>query len=230
MSSTQSSSSTPVTMPTAAQVDYKLEVVVLPVADVGRAKQFYESLGWRVDADFSQGDSWHVVQMTPPGSPCSVHFGKGYTTATPGSVQGTFLAVQDVDAARADLIARGVAVSDVFHFSGGLHVSGSEGRVPGRDPQGRTYSSWASFSDPDGNTWLLQEITTRLPGRGVSSADVGTRTELLRDAEQRHGAYEASAPEHHWSEWYAAYIVAREQGRSEEAAAQEGARNVEARR
>jgi catechol 2,3-dioxygenase-like lactoylglutathione lyase family enzyme len=208
-------------IPTAATVDLKLEVVVLPVSDVDRAKRFYDGLGWRLDADFS-GPDWRVVQMTPPGSPCSIQFGKGTTTAAPGSVQGTFLVVDDIEAARAALIGRGVEVSEVFHYAAGRGP-----RVSGPDPQRRSYFSFASFNDPDGNSWLLQEIKSRLPGRGLSN-DVATVTELLREAEQRHGQYEPTAPKHHWSEWYAAYIVAREQGRAPEDAARDGARHVEA--
>ena len=208
------------------RIDLKLEVVVLPVSDVERAKHFYESIGWRLDADFSDGKDWRAVQLTPPGSPCSVIFGKGFTTAVPGSVQGTFLVVDDVEAARAELIRRDVDVSEVFHFEGGLQVSGTQGRVPGPDPQGRSYSSWASFRDPDGNSWMLQEVKTRLPGRGFSSLDVGPLTELLRETEKRHGEYEATAPKHHWSEWYAAYIVARQQGKSPEDAAKAGAQHM----
>ena len=153
----------------------KLEVVIIPVSDVERAKRFYESLGWRLDADFSAGDDWRAMQLTPPGSPCSIIFGKGVTTAVPGSVQGLFLIVADIEAARAELIGHGVDVSEVFHFEGGLHVAGTKGRVPGPDPEGRSYRSWASFSDPDGNGWLLQEVKTRLPGRGLS-LDVATLT------------------------------------------------------
>ena len=175
-------------------VDTKLEVVVIPVSDVDRAKRFYESLGWRLDADFATGQDWRVVQLTPPGSQCSVMFGKGVTTAAPGSAQGLLLVVDDIEAARAELIGHGADVSEVFHFEGGLHVTGTEGRVPGPDPQGDSYRSFASFSDPDGNGWLLQEIKTRLPGRGFS-VDVATLTELLREAEQHHGKYEATAPE-----------------------------------
>ena len=205
---------------TAATTDLKLEVVVIPVSDVDRAKRFYESLGWRLDADFASGDDWRLVQMTPPGSPCSVMFGKGFTPAAPGSVQGTFLVVDDLETARARLIGHGVEVSDVFHFEGGLLTVGTRGRTRGPDPEGRSYFSFASFSDPDGNGWLLQEVTTRLPGRGLSS-DVATLTELLREAEQRHGAYEATAPKHHWSGWYGAYIVARERGRTPDEAAKD---------
>ena len=194
--------------------DLKLEVVVLPVSDVDRAKRFYEGLGWRLDADFTNGVDWRVVQMTPPGSPGSILFGQGLTTAVPGSVQGTFLVVDDVEATRAELIGHGADVSEVFHFDAGLHVVGTEGRAPGKHPEGGSYRSWASFSDPDGNGWLLQEVTTRLPGRGESNLDVATLTELLREAEMRHGEYEPTAPKHHWSDWYAAYIVAREHGKT----------------
>jgi catechol 2,3-dioxygenase-like lactoylglutathione lyase family enzyme len=210
-------------------VDTKLEVVILPVSNVDRAKRFYEGLGWRLDADFAAGEDWRVVQLTPAGSPCSVIFGKGITTAVPGSVQGSFLVVDDIAAARAELVAHSVDVSEVFHFEGGFHVTGTKGRVPGPDPKGRSYSSWASFNDPDGNGWMLQEIKTRLPGRGLS-LDVPTLTELLRETEKHHGAYEPTAPKHHWSEWYGVYIVAREQGRTPEEAAQEAARHVQAAR
>lgn len=209
--------------------DLKLEVVILPVSDVERAKRFYEGLGWRLDADFSAGDSWRAMQLTPPGSPASVIFGKGVTAAVPGSVQGTFLIVDDVEAARADLVKRGADVSEVFHFDGPLHVDGTKGRAPGKDPKGQSYRSWASFSDPDGNTWMLQEVKTRLPGRGHSSLDVATLTELLRAAEQGHGAYEATAPKHHWSDWYAAYIVALTQGRTPEEATKDAGRHMETR-
>jgi catechol 2,3-dioxygenase-like lactoylglutathione lyase family enzyme len=138
-------------------VDMKLEVVTLPVSDVDRAKSFYQNLGWRLDADITVGDNFRVVQLTPPHSECSVAFGKGVTTGEPGSVKRLILAVSDIDAARAAIISRGAEVSEVFHLAGG--------RVPGRDPQNRTYQTYASFTDPDGNEWLIQEITTRLPGR-----------------------------------------------------------------
>ncbi len=213
--------------PTAATTDLKLEVVVIPVSDVDRARTFYKSLGWRLDADFTNGEDWHLVQMTPPGSPCSVMFGKGFTSAVPGSVQGTFLVVDDLETARARLIGQGVDVTEVFHFDRSLlRVAGPKGRVPGPDPEGRSYFSFASFRDPDGNGWLLQEVTTRLPGRGLSS-DVVTLTALLRETEERHGGYEPTAPKHHWSEWYAAYIVARERGRTPDDAATDAALNVE---
>ncbi len=223
MSSTQTINELATKTPTAATVDLKLEVVVIPVSDVDRAKRFYEGLGWRLDADFVAGDHWRGVQMTPPGSPCSIHFGKGLTTAVPGSAQNLYLVVSDMEPARAELIGRGAAVSEAFHFNG----FGGE-RVSGPDPKGGSYTTLASFSDPDGNTWLLQEIKTRFPGRGLSSPDVGTLTELLKEAEEHHGEYEATAPKHHWSQWYAAYLVARQQGRTPEEAAREGAAHMEA--
>jgi len=149
-----------------ARVELKLEVVVLPVADVDRAKAFYGGLGWRQDADLATRADFRVVQFTPPGSPCSVIFGKGVTSAAPGSVQGLVLVVESASAARTELIGRGADVSELFHDRGGVfHEAGTAGRVPGADPLGRSYGTWASFSDPDGNGWLLQEVTSRLPGR-----------------------------------------------------------------
>jgi catechol 2,3-dioxygenase-like lactoylglutathione lyase family enzyme len=207
-------------VPSTGIIETKLEVIFLPVSDAERTKRFYESLGWRLDGDFVAGDGWRGVQMTPPGSLCSVIFGKGVTTAAPGSVQGLLLVVDDIAAARAALVDKGVAVSEIFHFEGPLHVTGTEGRAPGPDPQGGSYKSFASFSDPDGNGWILQEIKTRLPGRGFS-VDIPTFIGLLREAEEHHGEYEATAPKHHWSSWYAAYIVARERGRTPEQAAED---------
>jgi catechol 2,3-dioxygenase-like lactoylglutathione lyase family enzyme len=225
MSSTQTVNEQATRTPATA-LDLKLEVVPLPVADVERAKRFYEGLGWRLDADFASGDEWRVVQLTPPGSPCSVSFGKGYTTAVPGSVQGTFLVVDDIEAARAELVGRGVDVSNIFHFDGNLlHVTGTNGRVPGPDPKRSSYFSFASFSDPDGNSWLLQEVKTRFPGRGLSS-DVATMTELLREAEERHGE-DKPAPQDHRPEWLAGYIVARQRGKTPEQAATDAARQLE---
>jgi len=203
-------------------IDLKLEVVVLPVSDVDRSKRFYEGLGWRMDADFSGVDGWRGVQLTPPGSPCSIHFGKGLTTTAPGSVKNLYLVVSNIEAARKDLSGRGAQVSEAFHFAG---FGGPP--VPGPEPSGRSYGTYASFNDPDGNSWLLQEIKTRLPGRGLSNLDVATLTDLLQDAEAGHGKYEPTAPKHHWSAWYAAYIVARQQGKTPEEAAQEGALNVQ---
>ena len=147
-------------------LEMKLEVVVVPVSDVDRAKRFYQTLGFRLDADFVAGDDFRVVQLTPPGSPCSIIIGTGITSAVPGSAESLLLVVYDIDAARAELVGRGVDVSEVFHDVGGVfHHAGTEGRVAGPDPEGRSYGSWVSFSDPDGNGWLLQEIKTRLPGR-----------------------------------------------------------------
>ena len=147
-------------------MDMKLEVVVVPVSDVDRAKDFYASLGWRQDADFSGEGGFRVVQFTPPGSACSVIFGSGVTAAPPGSADGLQLTVTDIEAARAELVDRGVEVSEVFHDAGGVfHHAGTEGRAPGPAPEHKTYGSFASFSDPDGNSWFLQEVTTRLPGR-----------------------------------------------------------------
>jgi catechol 2,3-dioxygenase-like lactoylglutathione lyase family enzyme len=209
----------------ARPLDTKLEVVVIPVSDVERARRFYGALGWRLDADFSSGDSWRAMQMTPPGAQCSIIFGKGVTTAAPGSIQGLFLAVSDLEAARAELIGDGVDVSEIFHFEGGLNVVGKD-HASGPDPKGRPYSSFASFHDPDGNGWLLQEIKSRLPGRGLV-LDVATLTDLLKEAEEHHGAYEASAPKHHWSAWYASYIIARERGKTAEEAAAGSALHME---
>ena len=226
MSSTQTMNEPVTGMAPTATVDLKVEVLVIPVADVDRAKRFYEGLGWRLDFDFSYGDEWRLVQLTPPGSPCSIMIGKGFSPGVPGSVQGTFLVVDDLEAARAQLIGRGVDVSEVFHFQGDLLNARSNGHTPGRDPKGRSYFSFASFNDPDGNGWLLQEVTARFPGRGLSS-DVATLTELLQEAEKRHGAYEPTAPQHHWSGWYGAYIVARERGRTADEAAREATLRVE---
>jgi catechol 2,3-dioxygenase-like lactoylglutathione lyase family enzyme len=147
-------------------MDMKLEVVVLPVSDVDKAKGFYQALGWRLDADFVTGEDFRVVQLTPPGSPCSVIFGTGVTSATPGSAQGLQLVVTDVEAARTELTERGADVSEVFHDAGGVfHHAGTAGRVTGPAPERRSYGSFVSFSDPDGNEWFVQEVTTRLPGR-----------------------------------------------------------------
>ena len=223
MSNTQTVSEHTTQMAPPGVVDLKLEVLPLPVSDVDRTKRFYEELGWRVDADFASGETWRLVQMTPPGSPCSVMFGKGFTSAVPGSVQGAFLVVDDVEAARTEIMGHGVAVSEVFHFDGNLlTVAGTKGRVAGPDPNRASYFSFASFSDPDGNSWLLQEVKARFPGRGLSS-DVATLLELLRETEERHGEYERTAPKHHWSEWYAGYIVARQRGKTPDQAATDAA-------
>jgi catechol 2,3-dioxygenase-like lactoylglutathione lyase family enzyme len=213
-----------------AMPDLKLEVLVIPVSDVDRAKRFYESLGWRLDADFAFPNGFRVVQFTPPGSACSVQFGVKMTSAAPGSAQGNYLVVSDIDASRAELLARGAKVSDVFHAEepgAQFQADGSSGRVRGPAADHASYRSFATFNDPDGNGWLIQEIRTRLPGRGVSNMDVATLTELLRETEAGHGKYEPTAPKHHWSRWYAAYIVARQNGRTPEDAAKDAAAQVE---
>ena len=218
-------------MTSAATVDLKLEVVVIPVSDVDRAKRFYEGLKWRLDADFAFDNGVRVVQVTPPGSACSIQFGTNITSAEPGSAQGLYLIVSNIDAARLELAARGIEISEVFHpvAPGAQFRPNSSGRAGGPAPDHASYRSFAAFNDPDGNTWLLQEITTRFPGRGESSVDVARMTELLRETETGHGAYEPTAPKHHWSDWYAAYIVARERGKTPEEAAKDGALNVEQR-
>ena len=203
--------------------DMKLEVVVLGVSDVDRAKAFYENLGWRLDIDIAAGD-FRGVQMTPHNSEASIIFGKGITSAKPGSAHSLVLAVDDIDAARDDLIARGVDVSEVFHYAGGPFNNAVENpRVGGRDPQGRSYFSFASFEDPDGNGWLLQEIKSRLPGREWKSTraiavDVATLAELLRETSEHHDRYEKTHAEHHWWDWYAPYLSARQNGSSPEEA------------
>jgi catechol 2,3-dioxygenase-like lactoylglutathione lyase family enzyme len=217
---------------TAPRLDMKLEVVVLGVSDVDRAKAFYENLGWRLDADFAAGDGWRVVQLTPHNSEASVIFGKGITSPEPGSADGLILAVDDVDAARDDLIARGVDVSEAFHYAGGVFRAGEDARLGGRDPQGRSYYSFASFEDPDGNGWLLQEIRTRLPGREwelprARAADVAALAALLRETAGRHDHYEKTHAGHHWWDWYAPYLSARQNGSSPEEAAAAADRHME---
>lgn len=205
-------------------MDMKLEVVVLPVSDVDRAKVFYQNLGWRLDIDIAAGD-FRGVQMTPHNSEASIIFGKGITTAKPGSIDSLVLAVDNIDTARDDLIARGVEASEVFHYAGGPFNNTVENpRVSGRDPQGRSYFSFASFKDPDGNCWLLQEITTRLPGREWKSTparatDVATLAELLRETSEHHDHYEKTHAEHHWWDWYAPYLSARQNDSSPDEAA-----------
>jgi len=205
-------------------VDLKLEVVVLGASDVDRAKAFYVNLGWRLDADFANGTDFRIIQVTPPRSPTAIIFGKGIVSPKPGSVTALVLAVDDVDVARADLIARGAAVSEVFHFSGGPFSSVANSRVGGRDPEGQSYRSFASFEDPDGNGWLLQEIKRRHPGRewtltGARPIDVATLAKLLRETEEHHGQYEKTHAAHHWWDWYAPYLSARQSGSSPEEAA-----------
>ena len=216
----------------AASVDMKLEVIIIPVSDVDRAKEFYARLGWRLDGDYTAGTDWRGVQFTPTNSGCSVIFGTNVTTAVPGSAQGLYLVVSDIEAARNELLRRGVEVSEVFHGSD-VHAGGDEPYIFGRlrsggpDPAHASYRSFVSFHDPDGNGWLVQEVTTRLPGRGTSSFDVATMTALLRETEEHHGKYEPTAPKHHWSGWYAAYMVARQNGMTPEEAAEEGRFQIE---
>jgi predicted enzyme related to lactoylglutathione lyase len=196
------------------QIDLKLEVITLPVSDVDRAKKFYESLGWRLDADFTDGDD-RAVQFTPPGSPGSLHFGKP-SQGVPGSAQGMFLVVSDIQAAREDLLRRGAQVSEVFHFAKGPAPFG--GPVGGPAPDRGSYGSYAVFNDPDGNGWLLQEVTTRFPGRVDSSATTfGSAADLaaaMKRAETAHIEHEKRTGERdaNWPAWYAEYMVAEQAG------------------
>lgn len=210
----------------------KLEVVIVPVSDVDRAKAFYEKMGYRLDIDVAN-ESFRGVQFTPPGSEASIIFGKGITPAKRGSPDSLVLAVADIDAARDDLIGRGVDVSEVFHYAGGPFNNTVENpRVRGRDPEGRSYHSFASFEDPDGNGWLLQEIQTRLPGREWSSTraramDVATLAELLLETAKHHDHYEKTHAEHQWWDWYAPYLSARQNGSSSEQASAAADRYME---
>ena len=214
-------------------MDMKLEVLVIPVSDVDRAKAFYEKLGFRLDIDYVANDKFRIIQFTPPNSEASIIFGKGITSAKSGLADSLVLAVEDVEAARADLASRGANVSEVFHYVGGPFNNAVENpRVAGRDPQGRSYYSFVSFEDPDGNGWLLQEITTRLPGREWKSprgraADVSTLAELLHEAEEHHGRFEKTHAKHDWWDWYAAYLKARQNGSSSEEASAAADRYME---
>ena len=214
MTTTELLSETAIETSRTRTVDMKLEVVVIPVSDVDRAKRFYTKLGWRLDADFVKGDTFRGVQFTPPGSACSIHFGTGITSAVPGSAQGLFLVVFDIKAARAALVERSVGVSEVFHRAVG------EGPQSGPDPERRSYASYATFSDPDGNVWLLQEVTARLPGR--VDADVTTFASppelatALRRAAAAHGEHEKRTGQQHsgdWPQWYAEYLVHEQAGK-----------------
>jgi catechol 2,3-dioxygenase-like lactoylglutathione lyase family enzyme len=213
-------------------MDLKLEVLFIPVSDVDRAKRFYEKLGFRLDID-AANESYRAIQFTPPGSETSIIFGKGITSAQPGSIDPPVLTVYDIDAARDNLIARGVNVSEVFHYVGGPFNNAVENpRVGGRDPQGRSYNSFASFEDPDGNGWLLQEIQTRLPGREWNltrpqGMDVATLAALLLETGERHGHFEKTHAEHHWWDWYAPYLSARQSGSDPEEAAAAADRYME---
>ena len=210
----------------APTVDMKLEVIVIPVSDVDRAKEFYESLGWRLDADFAGADDYRVIQFTPPGSGCSVIFGKKVTAAAPGSAKGLYLIVSDVEAARKELFGRGIKVSEAFHAAGDNHAGPDEPylfgrlRIGGLDPARGSYASFASFNDPDGNGWLFQEITTRLPGRvDANDTTFTSRAELaaaLRRAGAAHGEHEKRTGgqyDENWPDWYAEYIVQEQAGK-----------------
>jgi catechol 2,3-dioxygenase-like lactoylglutathione lyase family enzyme len=206
---------------TAAKVDMKFEAVVIPVSDVDRAKQFYTKLGWRLDADFPFDNGFRVVQFTPPGSGCSVQFGAKITSAAPGSAQGLYLIVSDAEAARGELIARGIKVSEVFHpgVPGAQFELDTSGRVSGAAPDHASYSSFATFQDPDGNTWLFQELTTRLPGRIDSAttnfASVNDLASALRRAEAAHGEHEKRTGQRDadWPSWYAAFMASEQSGK-----------------
>ena len=207
----------------ARPIDMKLEVIVVPVSDVDRAKEFYASLGWRLDADFADGDAYRVIQFTPPGSGASVIFGKNVTDAAPGSAQGLYLIVSDIEAARDELRGRGVDIGEVFH-AGDERAGDDEPylfgrlRVGGADPERRSYRSYASFSDPDGNGWLFQEVTARLPGRIEASTTTFASAEDLasafRRAEAAHGVYEKQLGhrDEDWPIWYAEYMVREQSG------------------
>ena len=207
-----------------AKIDMKLEIVVIPVSDVERAKEFYAKLGWRLDADYDNGKDFRVIQFTPPGSACSVIFGKNVTAAAPGSAQGLYLIVSDMEAGRKELIAHSVDVSEVFHDAGGVYAGTDQPylfgrlRVSGPDPEHRSYRSFVSFSDPDGNGWLLQEITTRLAGRidrtETMFASVNDLASAFRRAEAAHGEHEKRTGQRdaNWPDWYARYMVADQAG------------------
>jgi catechol 2,3-dioxygenase-like lactoylglutathione lyase family enzyme len=221
MSTTEVHSPNETTEVSAKHGALKLEAVVIPVSDVERAKEFYGGLGWRLDADFPFDNGFRVVQFTPPGSGCSVQFGSRITSAAPGSAQGLYLIVSGIEAARDELVARVVKVSEVFHAAtpgAQFQPDGASGRVAGQAPDHGSYRSFATFSDPDGNGWLLQEITTRLPGRiepaqtaFASASDLAT---ALRRAEAAHGQHEKRIghADANWPDWYAAYMVAEQAG------------------
>ena len=198
------------------RVDMKLEVVLIPVADVGRSKRFYAKLGWRLDADFVVGESFRVVQFTPPGSPTSIHFGTGLSTAKPGSASGMFLVVTDIEAARTELTGHGAQVGEIFHRSGP-----GQPAERGLHPERQSYTSYATFNDPDGNEWLLQEVRNRIPGRvngnSTSYASAADIAGAMRRASEAHGEYEKRVGGRHdetWPDWYAAYMVAEQTGQS----------------
>jgi catechol 2,3-dioxygenase-like lactoylglutathione lyase family enzyme len=211
--------------PKAGTVDMKFEIVVIPVSDVDRAKEFYGRLGWRMDADYDSGKDFRVIQFTPPGSGCSIIFGRNVTAAAPGSAQGLYLIVSDIQAARKELAERGVEIGEVFHDSEGVYAGTDDPylfgrvRVKGADAEHRSYRSFASFRDPDGNGWLFQEITTRLPGRidaaATTFATVNDLANAMRRAEGAHGEHEKrlGKRDENWPEWYASYMAAEQSGK-----------------
>jgi catechol 2,3-dioxygenase-like lactoylglutathione lyase family enzyme len=221
MSTVRTSEQTVVEIPSAGVIDVKFEVVVIPVADADRSKEFYRSLGWRIDADFGFDNGFRIVQFTPPGSALSVQFGTNISSATPGSAQGLYLVVSDIQAARDQLAASGADVSEVFHAGtpgAQFQPDGTAGRLSGPDPEHKSYSSFATFSDPDGNGWLLQEVTTRLPGRidlaETTFASTADLAGALRRAAAAHGEHEKriGKADEDWPDWYAAYMVAEQAG------------------
>ncbi|HTA70659.1 MAG TPA: VOC family protein [Bryobacteraceae bacterium] len=205
-------------------LDTKLEIVVIPVSDIDRAKGFYQRLGWRLDADYDNGSDFRVIQFTPPGSGCSIIFGRNVTAAAPGSAQGLYLIVSDLEAARKELLGRGVAISEAFHDAGGVYAGPDQPylfgrrRVSGPDPEHRSYRTFASFNDPDGNGWLLQEITARLPGRidaaATSFSSASDLASALKRAAAAHGEHEKriGQRDENWPDWYAAHMVAEQSG------------------
>jgi len=206
---------------TARILDMKIEIVVLPVSDVDRAKAFYANLGWKLDMDFVRGDAFRVIQFTPPGSGASVIFGRGISTATPGSVRGLYFVVSDIEAVRADLLARGAPVGEIFHDADGVfHRPGTEGRVDGPAPGHRSYGSYAGFSDPDGNQWLMQEVTTRLPGHALGVGAAFTSASELAGAMRRAQAAYAAQEQRMGLQsedpllWYSDYILAEQSGKA----------------
>src|SRR3954447_3628802 len=217
-------SNKPTSGTSAARVDMKFEVVVIPVSDVDRAKEFYTKLGWRLDAEFSSGQDFRVIQFTPPGAGCSIIFGKNVTAAVPGSAQGLYLIVSDIEAARKELLGRGIQVSEVFHGASGVYAGAEEPclfgrhRVSGADTEQGSYRSFALFRDPDGNGWLFQEVTTRLPGRidaaTTSFASASDLASALRRAAAAHGQQEAriGQADKNWPDWYAEYMVREQSG------------------
>lgn len=222
--STAAPSTQPAPIATTPTPDMKFEIVVIPVSDIDRAKEFYGRLGWRLDIDFDNGKDYRVIEFTPPGSGCSVIFGKNVTAAAPGSAQGLYLIVSDIDAARDDLLRRGVKVSNVFHGGGDVYAGPDEPyifgriRVDGPAPEHRSYRSCASFSDPDGNGWLFQEVTTRLPGRidatATTFASANDLASAFRRAEAAHGQHEKCLGhrDEDWPAWYASYMIAEQHG------------------